>query len=180
MIAIVGIDPSFTGFGMYDGETATVASTKPILGILEEASCNARVDQIMVALSLFLDPLLFVKEEVHLYVEAPILNSHMTANTSVYQLGFLYSQLHRYADRPNMRIFQMDRHSVMSALFGKKLIKKDETSGYAHRKFGVLFERDPGLNRLHAFLMYQYGLGVSEGRYELTVAKRRTKGVSPK
>jgi hypothetical protein len=149
-----------------------VVKTEPVRDVLEEVSCMYRVDAIINALQgfMFSQSDFNINLPLCMYMEAP--SMQQTNNHSIFQLGALYIQLHRFAMEHDFAVRQVSRHQVMSALFGKKVISKDEVSGYTHRKFGVLFERDPGLNRLHAYLVYQFGLGCERGDWDITVAKR--------
>lgn len=175
---IVGIDPSFTHFGVYDGKTAHVIKTDPVRDVSEEVSIIQRTTQIIKALDKIT---MAIVSDVQLwYIEAPMFRVPAHGGSHLYQLGFLMCSLHEYvrylADSGlTTKILQADKPTVLKTLFGRARIHKAVLPEVVFDKYGVRFERDAGLDRLHAFLMWRYGIGCIDGEWTHYPAARRGK-----
>lgn len=168
---VIGIDPSFTRCGVSDGERHEVIETIPGSGA-QPAEIKRRCREIVDFLASFID-----ERECHVFIEGPMAASRDAMH--LYELGWLMDDLHTNLPVECPGIVAI--HEVPIATLRKWATKKgnspkDEMKLAVYKKFGIEFERDPGCDRLFAFLLVKYGQGVLAGTIHEVVAKGRGQG----
>lgn len=176
MIEVVGIDPSFTACGLSDGTRHEIISTKPMENEDALFALRRRSKEIVDGI------LRFVGEGSYgvspqFFVEAPMLRAAGHGGSHLYDLGWLMNDLVRgieyeYGSVPVL----VPTLTVKKFASGKGNTKKDEMKLAVFKRWAVEFDRDPGCDRLHAFVLHKYGTAVIAGDVEPVTIRRRGKG----
>jgi len=159
---IIGIDPSFTSCGVSDGTNHITIATHSREVEASSESINRRCSEICKAIAEFID-----NRDVVLFVEAPAFGQARGAS-HLYELGWLMHDLHcllptqTYGDV--LSVNEVNPATLRKWATGKGNAPKDEMKLRAFKKFGVEFERDPGCDKLFAFLLVKYGDAVISGK----------------
>lgn len=167
---IIGLDLSLTCTGMAYGNTAETIKTVQDKTLSNEVDTIRRAAKIIGALDVFMNRCFGIADAA-IYIEAPMLAP--TAG-HLYELGIVTAEVVRWATVTRWyEVKFVNHHAMVSQLFGIGGVNKHNIAAHTHRKYGVIFDKDAGADKLHAFLYYQYGLGVSKGLWELGAIKRR-------
>jgi hypothetical protein len=172
---VIGIDPSFTACGISDGERHEIIKTIP--NDAQNAVDNLRRRSIEVCEGI-ID---FVGDRhVHLFIEAAMLTAHGDGAHHLYELGWLMNDIHHLVPSEIVGgVFSI--HEVPSATLrrwstGNGNTAKAEMKLRVFRNFGVEFERDPGCDKLFAYLLARYGRALLMGEITHEAPKRRGAG----
>lgn len=171
MARVVGIDPSFTGCGVSDGTRHIIISTKP--GPEDEHPVfhiRRRIREICEGVRDFIGD-----GADAIFIEAPMLATPAHGGSHLYDLGFLMNDLLRlcecYAEVTLVPILAVKKFAS-----GKGNTKKDEMKLAVYKRWAVEFEKDPGADKLHAFVLCKLGESVLRGEAAVAPIKRRGKG----
>jgi hypothetical protein len=184
MKLVIGIDPSFTACGVSDGEQHIVITTKPRDDQDAAANLRRRSSEIVKAINEFIGD-----RECHIFIEAAMSTSRDAMH--LYELGWLMNDLHSDlrtqfgSTRVQMWKSILSVREVPIATLrkwatGKGNAPKDVMKLAVYKKFGVEFDRDPGCDKLFAFLLAQYGRAVLAGDIQEVLKVRRGQGVAAK
>ncbi len=194
MNIVIGFDPSLTSAGICRGKDARLIKTSPQDETMMEG-LRRRVEAIGKKVWDFVteeyNPL---RHDLYFVVEAPSLNAG--ASNHLMEVGyltrhiedvvckfghvhFLYvppSSLKKWAcgDGSAPKKHTKDCGTVKHLKKGDKTIKCIKCS--VKEKFGVEFEKDPGQDKLIAYMLTQYGEAVANGTVKHNEPLRRGKG----
>lgn len=160
---VIGIDPSFTSCGVSDGVSHLIVKTEP------RDSDPTQADAILRRCGEIIDGISGLilgqhkGEPVTIYIEAPAFGQQSQAS-HLYELGWLMRELYRMHGRFGvMKIAEVSPTELRKWATGKGLIKKDEMKLAVFKKFGIEFEKDPGCDKLFAYLLCKFGEAVERG-----------------
>lgn len=175
---VCGIDPSLRGCGVASSKEQIVIKTEP--SDLETPSGNLlrRCQEIVAKLVIFINRNYSPDDEILVVIEAPVLNA-MGGAHHPFECGWLYNDL--YSRLPAMldqklHIIEVPTSTLRKWAVGKGNMPKDQMKLEVFKKFGMEFELDPGSDKLFAWLLYKYGVGVLEKSVEHVPMARRGKG----
>jgi hypothetical protein len=172
---VIGVDPSFTACGISDGDRHEIIKTVP--NDAQNAVDNLRRRSIEICNGI-ID---FIGDRcVHLFVEAPMLTAHGNGAHHLYELGWLMNDLHHIvpseADGHVLGIVEVPSATLRRWCTGNGNTAKAEMKLKAFKRFGVEFERDPGCDKLFAYLLARYGRALLMGEITHEAPKRRGAG----
>lgn len=172
MRVVIGLDPSFTAFGVSDGVNHGVIKTAPRdSDPTQAASIQRRCREIVRALDKWgvqnhpVDDLVY-------YIEAPSFGSASMAS-HLYELGWLMSEIHGSVGQYIEKVVEVPPTTLRKWATGKGNTKKDAMKLAVYKKFGVEFENDPGCDKLFAFLLCKFGEAVEAGEVEFKPSSLR-------
>lgn len=175
MIAI-GIDPSYTNCGVSDGESHVVIQTKPDD---ENAVDNIqrRSREIVRGVAKFVGG-----RSCHIFIEGPMASQHAQ---HLYELGWLMNDLHTLlpvtrAGQGIAAIHQVPIATLRKWVTGKGNAPKDVMKLRVFQRFGIEFEKDPGCDKLFAYVLARYGRAALAGEIQEVTSKRRGSGARAK
>lgn len=174
-MTVIGIDPSFTGCGISDGVRHEIISTKPAEGEDQITGLRRRCDEIVDGIARFVGDTV----APHIFIEAPMMAAPAHGGSHLFDLGWLMHDIMTCV--PSVVVggatfTLVPILAVKKFASGKGNTKKDEMKLAVFKKWGVEFERDPGCDKLHAFVLHKYGQAVLSGELAAPVIKRRGKG----
>lgn len=175
--AVLGIDPSLRGCGVSSAKEQIVIKTEPNDGT-QAQNLLRRCQEIIARLVIFINQNYSPSDEILVVLEAPVLNA-MGGAHHPFECGWLYNDL--YSRLPAMvdqklTIIEVPTSTLRKWAVGKGNMPKDQMKLEVFKRFGVEFELDPGSDKLFAYLLYKYGVGVLEKSVEHTPVPRRGKG----
>lgn len=172
---IIGIDPSFTACGISDGTRHQIITTSPRADEAQMDGLRRRSDEIVSGVLRFVGDLV-VSAPRAFFVEAPMLRA-VSNGSHLFDLGWLMNDLlSAITLEYEIECVLVPTLTLKKFASGKGNTKKDEMKLAVFKKFGVEFERDPGCDKLHAFVLHKYGEALLRGEIESTVVKRRGEG----
>lgn len=173
-MTVIGIDPSFTACGISDGERHEIISTKPGNGShLDEL--RRRCDEIVNGIVAFIGN----RVSPHIYVEAPMMSVPAHGGNHLFDLGWLMNDILHVVPcevRGGATFSLVPILAVKKFASGKGNTKKDDMKLAVYKKWGVEFAKDPGADKLHAFVLHKIGEAALSGEYEIAPIRRRGKG----
>jgi Holliday junction resolvasome RuvABC endonuclease subunit len=176
-IEVIGLDPSYTGFGVSSRKDTFVVSTKPSDTQTTSQNCQRRCQEVMWRIAHHITSELDPAKTILFIVEGP---SHGKANHG-FEVGWMmneiYNRLPTLINRP-ASILEVPPSTLKKAITGNGGPDKDKLRMKASikEKYGVEFELDKGGNKADSFALYKYGIGVLTGLIEHHITARRGKG----
>lgn len=173
---VIGIDPSLTNCGVSDGEHHEVIQTKPgpeDIGMI--ADISRRCGEIVNGIAHFMNTH-YAPGDFAFCVEAPMLTALQGGADFLFEAGWLYNDLFAFLRQHNSSIYLVPTSTLRKWATGKGNAPKDEMKLRAFKKFGVEMERDPGCDKLFAFLLSKFGQAIEAGEVEFVNPKRRGAG----
>lgn len=167
---IIGLDPSFTACGISDGQRHEIISTKPLDGEDHFGGLARRSAQLVNGIMDFVHP------RDALFIEAPMMAAPAHGGNHLFDIGWLMNDILAAIHSEGCVSILVPILSVKKFASGKGNTKKDEMKLAVFKKWGVEFEKDPGCDKLHAFVLHKIGVEVLAGRYQVAPIARRGKG----
>lgn len=170
---VIGIDPSYTNCGLSDGVAHSIVQTKP-----DDAdtvgNVRRRSREIVAGVAKFIGG-----RSCHLFIEAPMVSARGAMH--LYELGWLMNDLHTLlpvtrAGQGIVAIHQVPIATLRKWVTGKGNAPKDVMKLRVFQRFGIEFEKDPGCDKLFAYVLARYGQAVLAGEIEEVATKRRGAG----
>jgi hypothetical protein len=174
---VVGMDPSLTGFGLSTPDGEHEFKTDAADGTTDER-CSKITAQILGLLAPYQGPQTWV-------VEAPMPNSRSTSGGGhLLEAGWLLCRIEILArvisrgNAQNVRLLYVPNPTAKMIVLGKGKggTAKSLMAKAVYKQFGLEWERDRDLNKLHAWLMRKYGEMVVSGEHEHEPPAARGKG----
>ena len=172
MIAI-GIDPSYTNCGVSDGLEHIVVQSKPE-GDDAVGNIKRRSREIMTGIARFIGA-----RSCHIFVEGPMVSARGAMH--LYELGWLMNDLHTLlpvtrAGQGIVAIHQVPIATLRKWVTGKGNAPKDVMKLRVFQRWGIEFEKDPGCDKLFAYVLARYGQAVLAGEIQEVATNRRGAG----
>lgn len=166
---IVGLDPSFTSFGISDGVRHEVIHTDPVTGVPEEDGLLIRCWQLSTAIESFIKS--FDGCDVTFYCEAPMLRVPEHGGSHLYQIGWLMHMLASLTQKRTYsgamtRLCCVSNGQLLKAVLGRGNLPKSDWAKEAYKQHGFDDGNDRGSDKLIAFLLYRYGTDVAAGEHQ--------------
>ena len=176
-MTVIGIDPSFRGCGISNGERHLVVKTEPLdTDANQAAAIIRRRREILHELALFINAHPEEGDDIALYLEAPAFGQASQAS-HLYELGWLMHGLHCMLEHLTtgeiVKVVEVSTTALRKWATGKGNTPKDGMKLAVFKRFGVEFDQDPGCDKLFAFLLCRYGQAVEAGEIDFTVSKLR-------
>lgn len=174
---IIGIDPSFTACGVSDGVRHAIIATKPQDNEDALFALRRRSKEVVDGILRFTGEGEHTEPGVLFFVEAPMLRAAAHGGSHLYDLGWLMNDLVNTleAEYRATPVF-VPTLTVKKFAGGKGNTKKDEMKLAVYKRWAVEFDRDPGCDKLHAFVLHKYGEAVVNGELQPVEIRRRGRG----
>jgi hypothetical protein len=186
---IIGIDPSLTSTGVSDGVESIVLETSPKdehsppVDILRRV--NLQIDHIrrfvyrscnMIDLQ---RPTFYIEDVLKsMSMRVPVdANGRAHAQVGVghlFEMGFWFARF--YEEFDNAQIHLVSPSQLKGFVASKGNYPKAKMPLAVYKRWGVEFDGDPGLDKLHAFCLVKLGEAVRDGQFEYVEPHRRGKG----
>jgi hypothetical protein len=188
-VKVFGLDPSFTSSGFFNGKDATLIKTKksddPTMTQLIDA--ERRVNELIASITAEISKLK-KSEDFIIYCESPMLNGAQANH--LFEVGCMMMLLHLMF-RNRLRLITPS--TLKKYLTGKGNAPKshDPTKCGIGKKpmcvvcgakalHSISFDKDPGLDKIHAWGLWQFGMDVQAGLVEYVPLAIRGSGKGAK
>lgn len=180
---IIGIDPSFRACGVSDGTRHAIIETKPRADEEALPALRRRSREISDGVLRFIGESEVVRmkltgaADLWIFIEGPALRAATNAGNHLYDLGWLMHDLVTTLELEYVRTpVIVPTLAVKRFASGKATCKKDEMKLAVFKKWRVEFDRDPGCDKLHAFVLHKIGEAALRGEEVIAPIRRRGEG----
>ena len=151
---VIGVDPSFSGFGVSDGELTTSFAAR---GVTLREKCGSLYASLATFLDLVLgEPMLWLIEKP--FIVAGKQNDRNPRHP--FNMGYLMSHLDDLAESLDVEVLEIDHGKLKIFTTGTGAASKIDMATFAFEKWGKRFRND---NECDAFALYQYGCALQRG-----------------
>ncbi len=164
-IVPIGLDPSFSNFGISDGIRSERISTSA------KDSARDRATEIVHSVSVFIHEHQAKYETVILVIEGPIFFG--SDASAVWDAGYLMARLDQLAMINRVDVLVVNPTQLKKFVCGKGNAPKTEVALDILQRWNVRFTDDRGADKAHAFALHKYGLAYLDGSLEHVPAKKR-------
>lgn len=174
---VVGLDPSYTGFGVSSRKDTFVISTKPNDSQTISQNCQRRCQEVMWRIAHHITSELDPSKTILFIVEGPSFGNANHGFEVGWMMNEVYNRLPTLINRASS-ILEVPPSTLKKAITGNGGADKNKERMKAaiKEKYGVEFELDKGGNKADSFGLYKYGIGILNGSIEHHITSRRGKG----
>lgn len=173
---IIGIDPSLTSTGVSNGENHDVIETGVDNQLSQMHSLIARVKYQMSELRKWIGDrdTVYIEDVMKTMAVRGTVDANGNVKGSVgaghlFEMGVWFA--HYYMNFPSPHLVTPSQ--LKSYVAGKGNFPKSKMPLAVYKRWGIEFEGDPGLDKLHAYCLVQLGREHTAGTFDYTEAKRR-------
>lgn len=177
-MTVIGLDPSFGGFGLSDGtEHAVLVAPPAAEGEERAAATRRRANALAEEVVRWIEARAALARFVHaVYIEAPMLSSTAGAG-HLYELGWLMAKVDAKLRAIGITaIVEVETAKLRKFIGLPGNCAKSEIPLRIFKRFGVEFERDAKADKAFAYLLHRYGLAHANGELEHEPARARGQG----
>jgi hypothetical protein len=176
---IIGIDPSMTSTGISDGVRHKLIKSVPGPADADSLRDNYnRLTFIMHEIRKFVLEVGGDERIVSIFIEEHMRSAHTANVAHLFEMGMYFTRLLQLTQSNLWTLTTVSIPVLKKYVSGKGNTPKAAMQLAAFKKWKVEFEDDRGLDKLHAYALYQLGWHVRFAGFELTATARRGKGTT--